>query len=231
MDVRLRAGPRVTMRDGADIYLAVPDYRYPAHHGVPSHPPFGRAGVRYSPRLVHRQSRRGGRPRSQRLASLRRPRRRAFAPAAVVGRSAGFSSRGIACCAPFLLSAQAHQQVDIVIAALLVAGCLELTRGRDFAGGAAHRPLPRRSRGRRLLFIGYLAFRRRWAAAALTFVVAIVVNLLPDLFLFPQQGQLRLAAWIQGSFMPTLSGPIGAWLGSTVYNQSLAGTAQRVNST
>ena len=205
-----------------------PGLSIPAHHGVPSHPPFGRAGVRYSPRLVHRQSRRGGRPGSQRLASLRRP-AGALSRAAVVRERWVFVA-GIACCAPFLLSAQAHQQVDIVIAALLVAGCLELTRGRDFAG-ALLIGLCAAVKGPPLLFIGYLAFRRRWAAAALTFVVAIVVNLLPDLFLFPQQGQLRLAAWIQGSFMPTLSGPIGAWLGSTVYNQSLAGTAQRVNST
>ena len=65
----------------------------------------------------------------------------------------------------------------------------------------------------------------------MTFVVAIVANLLPDLFLFPQQGQLRLAAWIQGSVIPTLFSPIGTWLGFAVYNQSLAGTAQRVNST
>ena len=136
---------------------------------------------------------------------------------------------GIACCAPYLLNAQAHQQVDI-IAALMVAGCLELTRGRDFVG-ALLLGLSAAIKGPPLMFIGYLVFRRRWAAAALTFGIAIGGNLLPDLVLSPPQGQLRLAAWIERSFIPTLSGQIGTWLEFSVGNQGLAGTVKRPNGT
>ena len=216
------------LRDGADIYVAVPDYRYPpimAFLLVPlsDAPEFVVRLVWCIANLVAV------------VVLVRSAWRLCGAPAGPLSRAAVVRERwvfvaGIACCAPFLLSAQAHQQIDIIIAALLVAGCLELTRGRDLAG-ALLIGLCAAVKGPPLLFIGYLAFRRRWAAAVLTFVIAIVANLLPDLFLFPQQGQLRLAAWIQGSVIPTLFSPIGTWLGFAVYNQSLAGTAQRVNST
>ena len=133
------------MRDGADIYLAVPDYRYPPIMAFLS----SRSRTRRSSLFASSgasPSRRGGRPGSQRLASLRRP-AGALSRAAVVRERWVFVA-GIACCAPFLLSAQAHQQVDIFIAALLVAGCLELTRGRDLAG-ARSSAFARRSRARR----------------------------------------------------------------------------------
>ena len=145
MDVRLRAGGAGDARRRRHLRRR-PGLSIPAHHGVPSHPALGRAGVRCSPCLVHRQSRRGGRPGSQRLASLRRP-AGGLSRAAVVRERWVFVA-GIACCAPYLLNAQAHQQVDIIIAALMVAGCLELTRGATSPGRCSS-AFPRRSRARR----------------------------------------------------------------------------------
>jgi hypothetical protein len=140
---------------------------------------------------------------------------------------------GILCCAPFILNALAHQQVDIIIAFLAVAGCLQLARGQDTVG-AVLIGLAAACKGPPLLFAPYLLFRRKWLAAGLVAIVAVGVNILPDLFVSPPDGRARLLVWAERFAVPTFYGQLGAWIGSNgvgISNQALAGTLQRIFTT
>jgi len=94
----------------------------------------------------------------------------------------------------FFVSPLENRQFDMVIAALLFAGCYQLWRGHDLTGAAwlgasaAMKDTP-------LLFAPYLLWRGKLKAACLLIVVAVFLNLLPDL-LWPQtRGHLYLADW------------------------------------
>jgi hypothetical protein len=137
------------------------------------------------------------------------------------------------CCAPFILNALAHQQVDIIIAFLAVAGCLQLARGENTVG-AVLIGLAAACKGPPLLFAPYLFFRRKWLAAGLIAIVAVGVNILPDLFFSPPCGRARLLVWAERFAVPTFYGQLGAWIGSNgvgISNQALAGTLQRIFTT
>jgi glycosyl transferase family 87 len=119
-----------------------------------------------------------------------------------------------------------NQQFDVVIAALLIAGCLCLRRGRDLAGAvwlgaaAAMKCTP-------LLFAPYLAWRGRLKSACAMALVAVALNRLPD-FLWPQAGgQSYLGDWC-GTFLAKVgrSAP-GVWDSDLVLNQSLSGLVNR----
>jgi len=119
-----------------------------------------------------------------------------------------------------------NQQFDVVIAALLVAGCLCLRRGRDLAGAvwlgaaAAMKCTP-------LLFAPYLAWRGRPRAACVLALGAIVLNRLPDFFWPQAGGQSYLGDWC-GTFLAKVgrSAP-GVWDSDLVLNQSLSGLVNR----
>ena len=130
--------------------------------------------------------------------------------------------------APYWLNSLAHQQTDIVIAALLTAGCFVMTRDRIISG-AILIGLAAAFKGPPLLFVGYLAFRRRWLAAGVTTVVALGVNLLPDLIERPA-GETWLGRWVGRILLPTISAPVGTWNADqyNIFNQSLGGTLQRL---
>ena len=119
-----------------------------------------------------------------------------------------------------------NQQFDVVIAALIVAGCLSLQRGRPLAGAAwlgaatAMKCTP-------LLFAPYLIWRGRLKAACLLMFVAVALNRLPD-FCWPQaDGQSYLGDWC-GMFLAKVgrSAP-GVWDSDLVLNQSLSGLVNR----
>jgi hypothetical protein len=119
-----------------------------------------------------------------------------------------------------------NQQFDVVIAALIVAGCLCLRRGRDLRGAAwlgaaaAMKCTP-------LLFAPYLAWRGRLKSACAMALVAVALNRLPD-FLWPQAGgQSYLGDWC-GMFLAKVgrSAP-GVWDSDLVLNQSLSGLVNR----
>lgn len=117
-----------------------------------------------------------------------------------------------------------------MIDALVISGCLFLTRGRNI-GGAVLIGLAAACKGPPLLFAPYLAFRRNWLSAGLVVLVAVGVNLLPDLIIPAPDGQTRLMVWIDRYVMPTFNGQLGGWNGLSVYNQALAGTIQRLFTT
>jgi hypothetical protein len=131
-------------------------------------------------------------------------------------------------CAPYWLNTLAHQQTDLVIAALLTAGCFVMIRDRIISG-AVLIGLAAAFKGPPLLFVGYLVFRRRWLAACVTTVVALSANLLPDLIAHPADGTW-LGRWVGRILLPTISAPVGTWNADqyNIFNQSLSGTLQRL---
>ena len=135
---------------------------------------------------------------------------------------------GALCGVWYLQNCLAHQQTDVVLDALLFGGCLALARERSllaatcFGLAAAVKCTP-------LLWAPYLVWRRRPVAAALLVAVALGVNLLPDLVHLPESGRLWLSEYYHRYLRP-LGGAdhyVGTWHSDIVYNQSLAGAAQR----
>jgi hypothetical protein len=128
----------------------------------------------------------------------------------------------------FTFDAFSNQQTDLLIAGLCMGGCLFLARGRDLSAGllfgvaAGLKCTP-------LLWGPYLAWRGRWRAAALVFVAAVGVNLLPDLVYPPDDGQPRLAEWV-GRYLTPMARPDhdpGTWGSLIHFNHSVAGVANR----
>jgi hypothetical protein len=129
--------------------------------------------------------------------------------------------------ARFFVASLEHQQFDMVIAALLLAGCVALWRGCDWRAGlllgasAAMKCTP-------LLFGPWLLWRRKWKAAAAMAVVAVGLNVLPDV-LFPQlDGNSYLSDWYRLMLAPVSQTAPGTWHTDLLLNQSLAGFAQRI---
>ena len=135
---------------------------------------------------------------------------------------------GMLCGLFYLQNSLAHHQTDVVLGALLIGGCLALSWERSllaatcFGLAAAVKCTP-------LLWVPYLLWRRRPVAAGWLLVVALGVNLLPDLVHPPASGQLWLTEYVNRYLLP-LSQPdhyVGTWGSALVYNQSLSGAAQR----
>ena len=132
------------------------------------------------------------------------------------------------CGAFYLQNCLAHHQTDIVLGALLIGGCLALSRERSllaatcFGLAAAVKCTP-------LLWAPYLIWRRRPLAAAWLVAVALGVNLLPDLVHPPASGHLWLTEYVNRYLLPMSHSDhyVGTWASALVYNQSLAGAGQR----
>jgi hypothetical protein len=135
---------------------------------------------------------------------------------------------GLLCAIYYALDAFTNQQSDLVVAALLIVGCLALVHGRDLSGGfllglsAAIKCTP-------LLGACYLAWRRRWAGAVLIPVVAIAVNLIPDLTHPPTTPTPRLEEWARTFLLPmgNRSYDYGTWASAMTSNHSLGGMWNR----
>jgi len=138
---------------------------------------------------------------------------------------------GLVCGATYVFNTFAHQQTDVIIGALLAAGCLELARGRDLRAGlligvaAACKATP-------LVFLPYLLWRRRWMAAAASAVLALALNLAPEL-IGSREPEPRVAIWLSQIVLPTQQpeSRLGIWFSSLIYNQSLGGTLERLANT
>jgi Glycosyltransferase family 87 len=121
-----------------------------------------------------------------------------------------------------------NQQTDLIVAALVILGCGALVRGCNlraalwFGAAAAIKCTP-------LLWAGYLAWRRRWSAALLVVVVAVAVNLLPDLTHPLATGGTRFAEWTRRFLLPMTerNHDFGAWHCGIGGNQSVAGLWHR----
>jgi hypothetical protein len=127
----------------------------------------------------------------------------------------------------FFVAPLSHQQFDMVIAALLLAGCCRIWRGDDLSGAAligvsaAMKCTP-------LLFAPYLIWRGKLRAAALMVGIAVGLNLLPDL-LWPQDsGRLYLVDWVVSILGPVAGEVPGTWHADPLQNQSLSALFGRI---
>lgn len=135
---------------------------------------------------------------------------------------------GFLCSISYIENCLAHQQTDLVIAAVLAGGCLLLQRGRVLLAAtlfglcAACKCTP-------LLWAPYLVWRGRLLSALWVVVVAAAVNLLPDLVSSSGRGQLLEQEHASRYLMPMTASDhyIGTWGSDPIYNQSLTGLGQR----
>jgi hypothetical protein len=138
----------------------------------------------------------------------------------------------IFCAGRFLFNALSHMQTDLLLAALVMAGCLALRSGRSFISAtwiglaAAIKCTP-------LLFAPYLAWRGKWLAALWLVVVAVGVNFLPDLAQRPPSGGYWAVEWYRLYIQPLGRENYvpGSWFTSIENNQSLAGAVKRILTT
>jgi hypothetical protein len=135
---------------------------------------------------------------------------------------------GVACSARYALNGIAHHQTDLVIGALLLCGCWMLSRNRNLSAATCF-GLAAAMKCTALLWVPYLFWRRQWKAAAWLVVVAVGVNLLPNLVRAPDRGGLWLGEWLNRYVRPLAAadrypGHWGSWI---IYNQSMSGAANR----
>lgn len=135
---------------------------------------------------------------------------------------------GLACGLGFILNCFAHQQTDVVTAALVLGGCWCLSRARPMRA-ATMLGLAAAVKCTPLLWMPYLAWRGQWRAAVWVGVVALGLNVLPDLTCPAPSGQLWLAEYAQRYLEPLGQSDFvpGSWGSDAIYNQSLAGASKR----
>jgi hypothetical protein len=135
---------------------------------------------------------------------------------------------GCLCGISYMQNCLAHQQTDIVIATILVGGCLSLLRCRAIVA-ATLLGVAAACKCTGLLFAPYLLWRGRPFAALGLLVVALGVNLLPDLVSTAPTGRSWLREYALCFLQPLTAADhyIGTWGSDPVYNQSLTGMGQR----
>jgi hypothetical protein len=129
---------------------------------------------------------------------------------------------------PFLLNALSHLQTDILIAALVMAGCGAIV-SRRFLVGATWIGVATAFKATPLLFAPYLIWRRQYLAGIWLFLVAILASLGADLVHRPPDGGIWLTRWAKlyvtpmgkSDFMP------GDWKNDLNNNQAIAGAVRR----
>ena len=142
-----------------------------------------------------------------------------------------FTTIGAAAGAMFAFHCYAHQQTDIISAALVLGGCSYFARGKTIAAatlfglGAAMKCTP-------LLFAPYLLIKGKPVAALWLILIAVGANLLPDAIHRPAEGtwvskwyEMYLAPMTRPEYSP------GVWASDIIYNQSLVGAMKRWTST
>lgn len=128
----------------------------------------------------------------------------------------------------FFIAPLGTQQFDMVIAALLFSGCWLMLCGSELRGAAligaaaAMKCTP-------LLFVPYLAWRRKFAAAALVAFAAVGLNLLPDLVFPRTSGRLYVQEWVDTFVRPAATAAPGSWIVDVTQNQSLGGMLRRLS--
>jgi hypothetical protein len=135
---------------------------------------------------------------------------------------------GCLCGISYLENCLAHQQTDIVIAAMLAGGCLLLRRGRPLSAATAF-GVAAACKCTALLWAPYLLWRGRTFAGLWLVVIAFAMNLMPDLIRPAPEGCCWLDEYASGFLKPLTASDhyIGTWGSDAVYNQSLTGLGQR----
>jgi hypothetical protein len=118
--------------------------------------------------------------------------------------------------------------MDVIIGWLIMAGGLWAVQSR-FNRTAVAWGLATAFKGPPLLLAGYLIWRGKIWPAVLMVIVAVGVNLLPDLFHHPPEGGLWVTRWYRQYIQP-LGKPSytpGQWHADILDNQSVAGAMNR----
>jgi hypothetical protein len=138
---------------------------------------------------------------------------------------------GLVCAGRFVADGLSHQQTDPVIGCLVLGGCLALSRSRALIAATAF-GLAAAMKCTALLFCPFLLWQRRWLAAGWLIAVALGANLLPNLVSSSPAGGWWLTEWCTRYFPFRNADHVpGNWGSDIVFNQSLAGLANRFSVT
>jgi hypothetical protein len=132
------------------------------------------------------------------------------------------------CAMRFAFNALGHLSLDLIIALMLMYGGLAAVNGR-WMRTAIWWGFAAAFKGPPALFAGYLLWRRQWGPAFVMVVLAVALNLLPDLIHRPAEGGLWVQRWNrqyvqalgQADYTP------GHWYTDILNNQSMAGGFNR----
>jgi hypothetical protein len=134
---------------------------------------------------------------------------------------------GLLLASRFLVAPLENQQFDVVITAVLFAGCLALWRGHDTLAGlalgiaAAMKCTP-------TLFAPYLIWRGKVRAAVAMVFAAVLLNIVPD-YLWPRgDGSSYLGDWVGTFLIKVARTAPGVWDSDLILNQSLSGLVNRL---
>ena len=132
------------------------------------------------------------------------------------------------CAMRFAFNALSHLSLDLIIAAMLMAGGLAAVHGR-WMRTAIWWGIAAAFKGPPLMFAGYLLWRRRWAPAIVMVALSVALNLLPDLIHRPPEGGLWVQRWSRQYIAPLAHANYapGQWYTDILNNQSMAGGFNR----
>ena len=144
-------------------------------------------------------------------------------------REYGILALGLAAAVGFLFDAITNGQTDVIVAALVISGCLASTRAHRLWGSALI-GLGAAAKCTALLFAPYLVLKRRWASAGMLVAVTFLANLLPELIAPASDGHSYVQEWAHNYLGPVLGKSYvpGTWATAVGFNHSLAGMLNRV---
>jgi hypothetical protein len=126
----------------------------------------------------------------------------------------------------FILAVLANQAYDSIAAVFIFLGLLALINGRSLPG-AASLAVAAALKVTPVIFLPYLLFKRRFAAAAIFTIVLVVLWLLPDILLPPEM-QWHITVWLRDVVIAPLNSEGGFWVSDSPMNQSFHAAVVRL---
>jgi hypothetical protein len=130
----------------------------------------------------------------------------------------------------FILAVLENQAYDSLAVVFILLGLLALLAERPLAG-AASLAAAAALKVTPLIFLPYLLFKRRFAAAGVFVIVLVVLSMLPDLLLPPKQGW-HVAVWLRDVILAPLNFPVHFdlpfWVTDSPMNQTFRAAIVRL---
>ncbi len=138
---------------------------------------------------------------------------------------------GLLCAGRFIQDNFDHQQADVLIGAILIAGVIAWQRGKAMRC-ATWFGIAAAIKGPPLLLAPYLLWRGKPGAAAWMLAVTLSLNLLPDAVHRPPTGGLWIGQWYSQMIRPLGQANYrpGEWQSAIINNQSISGLLNRLTS-
>jgi hypothetical protein len=125
--------------------------------------------------------------------------------------------------AKLILAVFENQAYDALVLLVLLLGLYALTTGRELRGGAGL-AFAAALKATPLIFLPYLLWRRRFAAAAAFVVVFLAASFLPDLLFTPAgAGHGYFLTWLREVAGNSFGAKDTYWAGANIMNHSLRG--------